>query len=82
MMPKFYDFIMAAELSVNPSTPQILVVNNQWSLYFNNNPNRRHSLSAEAIILERIYAEFITYKNTVAWIKITDDFDVLNWFHQ
>ena len=47
MMPKFYDYIMAAELSVNPRTPQILVGNNKDSLYFHNKPNRRHSLSAD-----------------------------------
>ena len=40
-----------------------------------------HSISAEAIILERIGAEFIIYQNTVAGTEITDDFDVLNWFH-
>ena len=28
IMPKFYDYIMAAELSVNTSTPQILVDKN------------------------------------------------------
>ena len=77
-MPKFYDCIMAAELSVNPSTPQILLGNNQWYLYSNNNPNNRHSLLAEAILLERIDSEFITYKNMVNEIEITDDFDVLH----
>ena len=82
MMPKFYNCIMAAELAVNPSTPHILVGNNQWYLYSNNNPNHRQSISAEAILLERINAEFITYKNTVTGIEITDDFDVLHWFHK
>ena len=28
MMPKFYEYIMAAELDVHPNTPQILVSNN------------------------------------------------------
>ena len=39
-----------------------------------------HSLSSEAILLERIGAEFVIYQNTVAGTGITDDFDVLNWF--
>ena len=51
MMPKFYEYIMAAELAVHPNTPQILVRNNEDSLYFNNNPNCMHSLSSEAILL-------------------------------
>ena len=82
MMPKFYDFIMAAELSVNPSTPQILVVNNQWSLYFNNNPNRRHSLFTKAILLDGIYAKVVTYQNLVAGTYITDDFYALHSFQK
>ena len=80
MMPKFYRYIMAAELAVNPNTPHILVVNNKESLYFNNNPNRMKSLSDEAILLEIVGAEFVTYQNTVAGTKITDYFDVLNLF--
>ena len=32
MMPKFYEYIMAEEISVNPNTPQILVGNNKESL--------------------------------------------------
>ena len=80
MMPKFYKYIMAAELAVHPNTPQILMRKNEDCLYFNNKPNRMHSLSSEAIILERIGAEFFIYQNTVAGIEITDDYDVLNWF--
>ena len=57
-----------------------LVQNNEDSLYFNNNPNRTHSLSSEAILLERIRAEFFIYQNMVAGTETTDDFDVLNWF--
>ena len=40
-----------------------------------------HSLSYEEILLERIGAKFIIYQNMVAGTKITDDFDVMNWFH-
>ena len=40
-----------------------------------------HSLSAEAILLERIGAEFVIYQYAVAGTEITDDFDVLNWFY-
>ena len=29
MMPKFYDYILAAELDINPRTSHILVGNNQ-----------------------------------------------------
>ena len=32
MMPKFYEYIMAAELTVYPKTPHILLVNNEESL--------------------------------------------------
>ena len=71
---------MAAELAFHPNTPQILVRKNEDSLYFNNNPNRMHSLSSEAILLERIRAEFFIYQNMVAETEITDDFDVMNWF--
>ena len=39
-----------------------------------------HSLLSEAILLERIGAEFVIYQNTVAGTEITDGFDVLNWF--
>ena len=39
-----------------------------------------HSLLSEAILLERIGAEFVIYQNMVAGKEITDDFDVLNWF--
>ena len=70
---------MATELAVHTNTPQILVRNNEDSLYFNKNPNRMHSSSSEAIILERIVAEFVIYQNTVAGTEITDDFYVLNW---
>ena len=38
------------------------------------------SLSYEAILLERIGAEFFIYQNMVADTEITDNFDVLNWF--
>ena len=71
---------MATELAVHPNTPQILVRNNEDSLYFNKNPNRMHSLLSEAGLLERICAEFIIYQTMVARTEITDDFDVLNWF--
>ena len=71
---------MDSELADNTSTPQIIVGNHQWSLYFNNNPNRRYYLSAEGILLERIYAEFIPYKNTVTGTEITNNFDVIHWF--
>ena len=39
-----------------------------------------HSLLSEAILLERIGADFFIYHNTVEGRDITDDFDVLNWF--
>ena len=78
-MPKFYEYIMAAELDVHPNTPHILVRNNEDYLYFNNNPNRMHSLSSEAILLERIGAKFVIYQNTVSVTEITDDFYVPNW---
>ena len=39
-----------------------------------------HSILSEAILLEKIVAEFRIYQNTVAGTEITDDFDVLNWF--
>ena len=39
-----------------------------------------HSLSSEAIPLDRIRAEFFVFQNMVAGTEITDDFDVLNWF--
>ena len=55
--------------------------NNEDYIYFHNNPNRMHSLSSEAIILERIGAEFVIYQNTVSGTEIIDGFDVLNWFH-
>ena len=71
---------MAAELSVHPNTPQILVLHNEDSLYLHNNPNCMHSLSYEDILLKRIGAEFVIYQNTVSGTEITDDFDVLNWF--
>ena len=80
MISKFYEYIMAAELAVHPNSPQIIVRNNEDSLYFNNNHNCMHSLSSEAILLERIRAEFVIYQNMVAGTEITDDFDVLNWF--
>ena len=80
MMPKFYEYIMAAELAVHPNTPQILVRNNEDYLYFNNKPKRMHSLSSEAILLDRIRAKFVIYQNMVAGTEITDGFDVLNWF--
>ena len=65
MMPKFYEYIMAAELSVHPNIPQIIVSNNAYSLYFNNNHKRMRSLSSEAILLKRIGAEFFIYQNMV-----------------
>ena len=80
MTPKFYEHIMATELSVHKNTPQILVRTNEESLYFHNNPKRMHSLSSEAILLERIGAKFIIYQNAVVGTEITDNFDVLNWF--
>ena len=80
MMPKFYEYIMAAEFSVHQNTPHILVHNNEESLYFHNNPNHIHSISSEAILLERIDAEFVIYQNMVVGTEITGNFDVLNWF--
>ena len=71
---------MAAELAVHTHTPNILVCNNEDSLYFKNSPNSMYSLSSEAILLERIRAKFVIYQNMVAGTEITDDFDVLNWF--
>ena len=71
---------MSAELANHSNTPHILVRNNEDYLYFHNNPNRMHSIFSEAILLERIGAEFVTYQNMVAGTEITDDFDVLNWF--
>ena len=56
MMPKFYEYIMAAEISVHPNIPQILVVNNEEFLYLHKNQNLVHSLSSEAILLKRIGA--------------------------
>ena len=35
IMPKLYEYIMDAELAVNTNNPQIVVGNNQESLYFN-----------------------------------------------
>ena len=81
IIPKFYEYIMVAELAVHPNTPQILVCKNEESLYFHNNPNCMHSLLSEAMLLERIGAEFVIYQNMVAGIEITDNFDVLNWLH-
>ena len=80
MMPKLYEYIMAAELAVHPNTPHILVRKTEDYLYFHNNPNRMHSLSSEAILLESIGAEVVIYQSMVAGTEITDDFDVLNWF--
>ena len=80
MMTKFYEYIMVAELPVHQNTPHILARNNEDSLYFHNNHNRMHSLSSEAILLDRIGANFVIYQNTVAGKEITDDFDVPNWF--
>ena len=80
MMPKFYEYIVSEKLAVHPNTPQILVCNNEDSPYFHNNPNRMHSLSSEATLLERIRAKFVIYQYMVAGTEITDDFDVLNWF--
>ena len=82
MMSKSYGYIMATEHSVNPNTPHILVGNNQESLYFHNNPNRRYSLSAESILLERIDARFFTYQNLVTGVEITDAFNVPHWFQK
>ena len=79
-MPKFYEYIMAAELAFHPNTPHILVHKNEDFLYFNSNPNHMHYLSSESVLLERICAEFVVYQNMVAAIEMTDDFDVLNWF--
>ena len=66
VIPKLYEYIIAAELVVHPHTPQILVRSNDDSLYLHNNPNRIQSLSSEAIILERIGAKFVIYQNMVA----------------
>ena len=80
MMPKFYEYIMAEEVYVNPNTLKKLVGNNQESIYFHNNSNYMHSLSSEAILLESIEDKFVIYKNVVVGIEITGDLDVLNWF--
>ena len=40
MIPKFYEYIMAAELYVHPNTSLILLRNNGDYLYFHNIPNR------------------------------------------
>ena len=80
MIPKFYEHIIVEELAVHPNTPQIIVRNNEDSLYFHNNPTYMHYLLSEAILLERIGAEFVIYQNTVTGTENTDDFDVLNWF--
>ena len=80
MMPKLYEYIMTAELYFRPNTPQILVHNKKDSLYVHNNPNRMHSLSFEATLLERIGAKFSINQNKVAGTEITNDFDVINWF--
>ena len=80
MIPKFYAYIMAAELDVHPNIPQILVGNNEESLYFHNNPNLMHYLLSEKILLESISAKFFVHQNMVTGTEITDDFDVLNWF--
>ena len=80
MIPKFYEYIMDAELAANPNTPQKLVGNNKESLYLYNNPNHIYSLSAEEIVLVRIGAEIIIYRNTVSGTEITDYFDVVNSF--
>ena len=81
MMPKVYGYLIFSELAVHTNTPHILVHNNEDSLYFHNNPNHMQSLSSEATLLERIGAEFVIYQTVVAGKEITDDFDVLNWFH-
>ena len=39
-----------------------------------------HSHSSEAILLEKIGAEFAIYQNMVAGTEITDDLDAMNWF--
>ena len=80
MMPKFYEYIMSEELAVHTNTPHTVVGKNEESLYSHNNHNRVYSLSSEAILLERIGADFVIYPNTVAGTEITDYFDVLNWF--
>ena len=77
MMPKLYEYIMAAELSVHPNTPHILVRNNEDSLLFHSNPIRMHYHTYEAIILESIGAEFVIYQNTVAGTENTYDFDTI-----
>ena len=61
MIPNFYEYIMVSELDAHPNTPQILVHNNKDYLYLHNNPICMHSLSYEAILLERIGAELIIY---------------------
>ena len=66
VIPKFYDYIVAAELSENQNTPLIIVGNNQEYLYFHNNPNNRDSPMYEAIILDKIDAEFFKHQNAAA----------------
>ena len=80
MITKLFEYIMAAELAASTNTPQIMARNKQESLYIHKKPYHTHSISAEAILFERIDAEFIIYQNTVDRTEITDDFDVLNWF--
>ena len=80
MIIKFYEYIMAAELSVNPNTPFILVGNNKEYLYFPNNHRCMHSLLSEAILLDRNGSKFVIHQNTVAGTEITDNFGFLNWF--
>ena len=65
-MPKFYEYTMDAEIAVHPNTTQILVRNNEEYLYFHNNPNCMQYILSEAILLEKIGAEFVIYQNTVA----------------
>ena len=80
MMPKLYEYIMDAELVVHPNTPNILVRKNEYSLFFHNKTNRMDSISYEAILLDRIGAEFVIYQDMVTGTEITDDFDAMNWF--
>ena len=57
---------MAEELDVHKNNPQILVGDNEQSLYFHNNPNRIHSLLSESTLLGQIIAKFVLYQNPVA----------------
>ena len=69
---------MTAELAVNKIKTQIIVGNNQKSLYFHNNHNHMHYILSGAILLGSIFTEFIIYQNSVSGTEITDNFYVMD----